>query len=279
MIRIGFLVGMIGLVGTGSVSGQTAIQRGEYLVNGVMACGNCHTPPSPTGPVMEKFLAGGLTFDTPGFKVTASNITPDRDTGIGTWTAEDIKRSIVEGKRPNGVNLAMMPVEFFKVLTASDVAAIVAYVQSVKPINNKVPDPEYRRPIHHDVYSPATSQFSDADMQDKVKRGLYLATIGHCMECHTPRIDGKQDFTNDLGKGGREFPGPWGKSISPNITPSNSAGLGRWSDDEIKRAITQGIKKDGSRLKPPMGYGYYAKMNAEDLDAVVAWLRSIPVKD
>ena len=149
----------------------------------------------------------------------------------------------------------------------------------MKPINNKVPDPEYRQPIHHDVYTPATNQFSAADLQDKVKRGLYLATIGHCMECHTPRIDGKQDFTNDLGMGGREFPGPWGKSIAPNITPSKSAGLGGWSDDEIKRAITQGVKKDGSRLKPPMGYGYYAKMNAEDLDAVVAWLRSIPAKE
>ena len=192
MVRIGFLVGVIGLIGTGSVSSQTAIQRGEYLVNGVMACGNCHTPPSPTGPVMEKFLAGGLTFDTPGFKVTASNITPDRGTGIGAWTADDIKRSIIEGKRPNGVHLAMMPVEFFKVLTSSDVAAITAYVQSVKPISNKVPDPEYRRPIDHDLYTPATSQFSDADMQDKIKRGLYLSTIGHCMDVILPGSTGSR---------------------------------------------------------------------------------------
>ena len=87
------------------------------------------------------------------------------------------------------------------------------------------------------------------------------------------------DFQNSLGKGGREFPGPWGVSIARNITSSKSAGIGDWSDAEIKRAITQGVRKDGSKLKPPMGYPFYAKMTDGDLDAIVAYLRTVPAKE
>jgi len=133
--------------------------------------------------------------------------------------------------------------------------------------------------LTHDVYPPAEKKVTGAELKDKVKRGEYLTTIGHCMECHTPRIRGWQDFVYDLGKGGREFPGPWGKSISRNITPSKTKGIGSWTDAEIKRAITQGVRKDGSKLKPPMAYAYYAKITDDDLDAIVAWLRSLPPKE
>ena len=71
-----------------------------------------------------------------------------------------------------------------------------------------------------------------------------------------------------------EFPGPWGVSMSRNITSSKTKGIGDWTDAEIKRAITQGIDKDGNKLKPPMGYQYYAHMTDADLDAVIAWLRT-----
>jgi hypothetical protein len=96
------------------------------------------------------------------------------------------------------------------------------------------------------------------------------------MECHTPMVKGQRDFEHDTGKGGFEMPGPWGVSVSRNITSSPTTGLGAWSDDEIKRAITQGISRDGSKLKPPMGFAYYAKMSSTDLDAIVAWLRTVP---
>jgi hypothetical protein len=88
-----------------------------------------------------------------------------------------------------------------------------------------------------------------------------------------------RDFANAYGKGGAEFPGPWGKSVSRNITSSKTAGLGDWSDDEIKRAITKGLRKDGSPLKPPMGFGFYANLAEPDLDALVAYLRTVPAKD
>lgn len=280
MARISLIALCFTLLGLATALAQTPLQRGDYLVNTIMACGNCHTPPSPTGPVVEKFLSGGLTFDTPGFKAMASNITTDRETGIGNWSDDDIKKSIVNGVRPNGVHLApIMATNFFKMLMPSDLDAIVAYLRSVKPINAKTPIPEYRMALGHDVYPPAEKMVTAADLQDKIKRGEYLSTIGHCMECHTPRVQGRQNFVDELGKGGRDFPGPWGTSIGRNITPSKTNGIGDWSDAEIKRAITQAVRKDGTKLKPPMAYAYYAKMTDEDLDAIVAWLRSLPPKD
>jgi mono/diheme cytochrome c family protein len=121
----------------------------------------------------------------------------------------------------------------------------------------------------------------EADLNDKVKRGFYLVTIAHCMECHTPfgPPGAGVDFQNSLGKGGRGFPGPWGMSTSRNITSSKRKGIGDWSDAEIKRAITAGVRKDGSKLKPPMGYQYYATLTPDDLDAIVAYLRTVPALD
>ena len=81
------------------------------------------------------------------------------------------------------------------------------------------------------------------------------------------------DFENNLGAGGFVFPGPWGTSVSPNITPT---GLESRSDEEIKAMITRGVRPDGSRMLPPMPYAYYANMTDSDLDAIVAYLRSLP---
>ena len=108
---------------------------------------------------------------------------------------------------------------------------------------------------------------------------FYLATIAHCMECHTPMVKGQHNWAADLGRGGFEFPGPWGVSVSRNITSSKTKGIGAWSDAEIKRAITTGVSKDGSHLKPPMGFHYYATLTPGDLDAIVAYLRTAPAKE
>ena len=264
------------LITAGVASAQTPAQRGDYLVNSVLACGNCHTPQGPGGSVMEKYLSGGIRFNEAPFDVTASNITPDKTTGIGSWSDADLKRSLVEGVRPNGVPLApIMPVAFYKILTPSDLNAVVAYLKTVKPIENKVRDPEYKIALPPMVFPGAEKPMPEADLADKVKRGFYLATIGHCMECHTPMTRGHHHFDTAMGKGGTEFPGPWGVSKSPNVTPHPTAGIGAWSDAEVKRAITQGVSRDGRKLKPPMGYGFYARMTDGDLDAVVAWLRTL----
>jgi len=92
-------------------------------------------------------------------------------------------------------------------------------------------------------------------------------------------VKGRHDWAADLARGGFEFPGPWGVSVSRNITSSKTKGIGAWSDAEVKRAMTQGIDKDGNKLKPPMGYPYYAHMTDADLDTVIAWLRTLPPKE
>lgn len=264
----------------GAQAKSDLVERGGYLVNTVMTCNNCHTPMGPNGPDFSKALSGGITFDEPPFKVTGSNITQDKETGIGNWTDAQIKHLLRTGQRPNGVQVAeVMPTSFYKIITDRDMDAIVAYLRTVKPVKNQVPEPVYKMQIPHQVFPGADKPYTEAMLSDKIKNGFYLVTIAHCMECHTPFGAKGKDFVGDLGKGGMEFPGPWGKSVSANITPSNLKGLGAWTDEEIKRAITQGVSKDGHKLKPPMGYPFYARMKPEDVDAMVAYLRTVPAKE
>jgi mono/diheme cytochrome c family protein len=262
---------------TTAASAETPVERGDYLVNTIMTCGNCHTPMGPKGPDLSRPLSGGLSFDTPAFRVTAANITPDRETGIGSWTAAQLKHFLRTGERPNGVVVApVMPTNFYGILSEADLDAIVAYLGTVKPVRNEV-----AAPIYNVAFTSQSAPFADkpmapGDLADPLKRGKYLVTIGHCLECHTPMAGPAVDFRHALGKGGRSFPGPWGESVSANITSDRDAGLGGWSDDEIKRAITKGMARDGHALKPPMGFAYYARLKADDLDAIVAFLRTLP---
>jgi len=256
------------------------VKRGDYLVNGLLTCGNCHTPKGPTGDIKDKAFSGGLSWDEPPFKVTAPNITQDKETGIGAWSDADIKKALRTGVRPNGVQLAMiMPTDFYEIMTARDIDAVVAYLRTLKPIKNKVADPIYKMPQVHHAFPGAEKPYTEAMMSDKLKKGFYLVTIAHCLECHTPMGPRGREFATKLGTGGFEFPGPWGVSVSRNITSSKEKGIGTWTDAEIKRAITQGISKDGSKLKPPMGFHYYATMTPDDLDAVVAFVRTLPAKE
>lgn len=280
--------GLLGLVLATALIGTTAaraagnadlVKRGDYLVNTIMTCGNCHTPPGPKGPIMAKAFSGGLTWDEPPFKVTAPNITQDKETGIGAWSDADIENLLRKGVRPDGTAIAsIMPTGFYGIITERDMKAIVAYLRTLKPISNKVPDPVYRFPAPPQIFPGSEKPYTEAMLKDKVKNGFYLATVGHCMECHTPMVKGRHPW-DKMGTGGFKFPGPWGVSVSANITESKDKGLGAWTDAEIKRAITTGVAKDGHHLKPPMGFGYYAKMTPSDIDDIVAWLRTVPAKE
>ena len=256
------------------------VRHGSYLVNTIMTCGNCHSPKGPPAAITGMDFSGGLSWDEPPFKVTAPNITPDKATGIGNYTDEQLKTVLRKGIKANGVPIAMvMPSGFYEIMTDRDLDAVIAYLHTLKPVSNKVADPVYKMPQGHPIPPSGDKMFTDADMSDKVKKGFYLATIAHCMECHTPMGPRGREFDSKLGAGGFDFPGPWGVSISRNITSSKEKGIGAWSDDEIKRAITQGISRDGSHLKPPMGFQYYATVTPDDLDAIVAWLRTVPAKE
>jgi len=256
------------------------VKRGDYLVNAVLTCGNCHTPKGPTGDIMDKAFSGGLSWDEPPFKVTAPNITQDKETGIGNYTDAQLKTVLRKGIKANGVPVAMvMPSGFYEIMTERDLDAVIAYLRTLKPIKNKVADPIYKMPQAHPIPPGGEKPYTEAMFSDKVKHGFYLVTIAHCMECHTPMGPRGREFATKLGTGGFEFPGPWGVSVSRNITQSKTKGIGAWTDAEIKRAITGGLSKDGSHLKPPMGFGYYAHMTDSDLDDVIAWLRTVPAKE
>src|SRR5262245_52676963 len=136
-----------------AATAQTSLERGRYLVDTVMTC---HTPKGPNGPQFDKALSGGLRFDEPAFDVTASNITPDRDTGIGIWSDAEIRDALLEGTRPAGHHLApVMPSGYYKILTPGDLDGIVAYVRSVPPVKNKVPSPVYKLAVSQQVFPGA----------------------------------------------------------------------------------------------------------------------------
>jgi mono/diheme cytochrome c family protein len=277
MLRItAFTVAVLLSGSVASVQAETPLERGRYLMNGIVACGNCHTPVGPNGPQMDREMAGGLEFKEQPFTAYASNITPDPETGIGRWSDEQIIVAIRDGKRPDGSLIGPpMPIAFYRGISDSDARALVAYLRSVKPVPNVVPKSEYRMPLPP-AYGPPVGSVPAVPTADPVRYGAYLAgPLGHCMECHTPMKASGQRDEDKLGGGGFPFPGPWGVSVSRNITPHPRDGLGGWTDAQIKTAITKGVRANGERLKPPMGYGYYATMRGTDLDALVAYLRSL----
>jgi len=264
----------------GSAIADTPIERGGYLVNAVMACDGCHTPRSPGGAfdMSKRFSGGSQTWDTPRYLVKGSNISPDPETGIGKWSEADFKRALTEGVRPSGVPVAsQMPFVFYKVLTPSDLDAVTGYIRSVTPVRNEVQAPVYRAASHAELIPGAEKPMSEESLRDPVKRGFYLGTIAHCMECHARRPDGTQDYVNSWGRGGYEFKDIWGVAKVSNITSHPSKGIGGWSDAEIKQALTKGVGRDGRTFKPPMArHIYFSKMTEDDLNAVIAWVRTLP---
>ena len=279
MIRIVITCAAALLAAAGSAIAQTPVERGGYLVNAVMACDGCHTPRDKNGFIMEKRFSGGSQlWDTPAYTVKGSNITPDRETGIGAWSDDEIKHLLREGIHRYGRPIApQMPFPFYKILTERDLDAIVAYLRSIPPVRNAVQAPVYRAAMPVEPVPGATKPFTDEDLRDPVKRGFYLATIGHCMECHGRGADRNPDYKNSWGKGGYVFTESWGSVVTANITSHPKSGLGAWSDAEIKRALTQGVSRDGHAFKPPMARQmYFSRMTEADLNALVAWIRTIP---
>jgi mono/diheme cytochrome c family protein len=124
---------------------------------------------------------------------------------------------------------------------------------------------------------PITAPISAPSPTDTLAYGAYLAgPLGHCLECHTPWVQGRPDMSR-MGAGGNPFKGPWGVAVSANLTP-HASGLKDWKDAEIARAIREGVRRDGSPLRPPMAYGWYKNISAPDMAALIAYLRSLPAQ-
>ena len=261
--------------GVPGAQAETPLERGKYLMEAVAACGNCHTQQTPEGPLPGMELAGGMSIVFPGlFTANVPNITPDPETGVGGWSDEELVRAIREGLRPDGSIIGPpMPIHLYRGISDEDAYALVAYLRSVPAVENEVPASKYEIELPPS-YGPPVGEVATVDPSDQLAYGAYLAgPVAHCIECHSPPGPHGPDWQHQPGAGGFTFPGPWGESVSANITPT---GLADWSDEEIKTVVRSGLRPDGSRLLPPMGVHYYAKMTESDLDAVVVYLRSLP---
>lgn len=263
------------VTGNACATDAATLARGKVLMDGIVACGNCHMAVGPHGePLFDKPLAGGFRFDDPGFTAYASNITPDDATGIGRWTDAQLGKAIREGIRPDGSLIGPpMPIGFYRHISDADLAAIIAWLRAQPAVKNAVPKSVYRIPLPP-AYGPPVGKVVAPPKSDKVRYGEYLANIGHCMECHTPRDAKGMLIDAQWGAGGQSIAGPWGVTISRNLTPG-PGGLKDWTDAEIAHTIRTGLDRNGQPLKPPMAFGFYKNIDDADMAALIAYLRSL----
>jgi mono/diheme cytochrome c family protein len=158
------------------IRSETLPERGRYLVETIAVCTNCHTPRGPNGPLLDKKLGGGEVIKHQDFTAVVPNITPDRETGIGAWTDEEIISAIREGRRPDGSLIGpAMPSRSYRGLGDEDVRAIVAYLRAVPPVRHPVTGKS-----HYDRALPASwgspvGQVAAPSKEDQVAYGAYLA--------------------------------------------------------------------------------------------------------
>jgi mono/diheme cytochrome c family protein len=252
------------------------VARGAYLVEGPMGCGNCHAAAGSEGPGPGDALVGRLLADAPPFTAYASNLTPAGR--IADWSDDELARAIREGLRPDGSLIGPpMPFAAYRHIGDADLAAIVAYLRSLAPAGADQPASEYRIRLPP-AYGPPVETVTAPAQGPTAEWGEYVAVaLAHCMECHSAETPQGVDYTpgEGLGAGGHAFRGPWGVSVASNLTP-HPDGLADYSDAEVKRMIVEGIHVDGQPMSPPMPYAYLARMSADDLDAIMLYLRELP---
>jgi mono/diheme cytochrome c family protein len=225
---------------------------------------------------MEMHLAGRLVEETPGFTAISPNITPGGR--VADWTDIEFARAIREGITPGGKRVIgpPMPIALYSRLSDDDVMSIVMYLRRVPAVENEPGESVYNIPLPP-AYGPSVERVAHPEEGVTVAYGEYLAgPVAHCIECHSPMGPNGPDWMNQLGAGGFEFHGPWGTSVSANLTPHPEDGITKWTDEQLVQMITTGTRPDGTPMMPPMGFGYYSRMTEDDLNAVILYLRQIP---
>ena len=206
------------------------------------------------------------------------------ETGIGSWTEDQIVDAIRNARRPDGTFMGPpMSFGWYKNMSDTDVRAIAKYVEVGAGRAQRGPG----KHVSDGAERPPSGQHLWADRHDRPRRAedrhreIRRVPRGARGPLHGLPHDVRHgtDRHGQIGRGGNVYSRPfiydWA-AVSANITPHPEAGLGAWSDDEIKRAITKGISRDGRQLLPFMPYWLYDKMEPGDLDAIVAYLRSLP---
>ena len=253
------------------------LERGRYLVNAVAICFQCHSEidwtGSPAGLPVKGALGAGRSERMP-FQVAIANLTPDRETGAGSWSDEQLYRAMTQGIGHDGRTLfPEMPYAQFRKLSDEDLGSIVVYLRSIPPVRNALPKSEIPKEVQQG-YQPLSPKTAEAapDLSTPAKRGAYLATAAGCGDCHTP--------PKGLGKvpgldyaGGFIFQGPWGTVSSANLTPDPS-GISYYDERMFLEVMRTGA--NGSRkLAPIMPWMYFRDMTTADLRSLFAYLRTL----
>jgi mono/diheme cytochrome c family protein len=230
------------------------VERGRYLYQNLMDCGGCHQPDGSGAPMpREKDIPGAMV---------APNITPDVDTGVGRWTDGEKLRAIREGIHRDGRPLIpVMPYTNYRYLTDSDGDALVAYLNTLGPVRNALPRSKVGFVVRAYVRSwprPAIAA--------RMSEGEYLATMGSCVNCHSPLRRGRP-VRDKRFAGGRDFAGG---VRSSNITPDPETGIGRWSEQDFVNRFR--LWRPGGRPSP-MPWAGLSRLAEADLRALYRYLR------
>jgi mono/diheme cytochrome c family protein len=241
------------------------MEHGQYLFTIARGCG-CHF----NGDL--EALAGGNSFNTPNGEVYSANITPHEETGIGSWTAEEIATAIHTGARPDGTQLSpVMPYRDYSILAQEDALAIANYLLSQEPVENAVPARELTTEPEPFTPDPPPAEAPT----DPVERGEYLVVLARCSGCHTPRNeDGSPNM--DMWLAGNRISED---EVAWNITPDEETGIGTLGEEEIAHFMRTGELADGSQIVGTMATQierYFSHLTEEDAAAIAAYLKSIP---
>jgi mono/diheme cytochrome c family protein len=253
------------------------VEQGKYLAEAA-DCVACHT--SQGG----KDFAGGLAIKFPFGTLFSTNITPDKDTGIGNYSDQEFLNAVQRGIRHDGARLyPAMPFTSYSYVADADALAIKAYLFSLPPVYASVPANTLIFPFNQrwamgfwSVLFARDSRFEpDALQSPEWNRGAYLAeALAHCGECHTPRslamaLNNRRKFAGTVTAGWRAF----------NISSDKNAGLGNWGDADIASYLSIGHADGHGTASGPMGEAVdhsLSKLVPEDVHAVVTYLRSVP---
>lgn len=268
------------------------IARGKYLANHVTVCMDCHSHrdwSKFSGPLKSgTFGMGGDRFDeTMGFPglYFAKNITP---AGIGRYTDGELYRVITTGVTKEGrAMFPVMPYPYYGKMDPEDVKSIIAYIRTIPPIVNEVPESMSKFPMNFILNTiPKNAEPGKIPSKsDKAAYGAYLSNASGCVECHT-QVDKGQIIQDLKYSGGREFQFPDGSVLrTPNITPDQETGIGKWTEQEfIKKFKSFSDSAYVPPTVPPgefnsiMPWTMYAGMTEEDLSALYSYLRTVPAR-
>jgi mono/diheme cytochrome c family protein len=256
------------------------LERGKYLSENVLGCFDCHSQRNwdlPGAPPIAEMKGAGFVIEEEGFgKAALPNITPDVETGAGSWTDDMLARAIREGIGHDGRALfPFMPYQDYSALSDEDLASVIVYLRSIPAVRNELPKSEIPFPINFLIRNaprPITSPVAEPDLSDSVKRGAYLVQIAACTKCHTPSEKGTPVAGMEFA-GGHPFEGPFGKVASANLTP-DASGIPYYDEALFLKAIRTG-HVGARKLSSVMPWVFYRNMTDQDLKSIFAYLQTL----